>query len=79
MRVAPTITVTETDRETLERWARGRSTPVRLMQRAQIVLAAALGRDNQDIAEAVGVSRQLVGRWGYCQMLWMKAIRRRIF
>ena len=63
MRVAPTITVTETDRETLERWARGRSTPVRLMQRAQIVLAAALGRDNQDIAEAVGVSRQLVGRW----------------
>jgi hypothetical protein len=31
------------------------------MQRAQIVLAAALGRDNQDIAEAVGLSRKLVG------------------
>ena len=50
MRVVPNITVTETDRETPERRARGRSTPVRLMQRAQIVLAAALGRDNHGTA-----------------------------
>jgi transposase len=63
MRVAATITVTDEDRATLERWARGRSTPVRLMQRAQIILTAAEGQENKDIAEAVGVTRQLVGRW----------------
>jgi len=63
MRVAPKVTVTDEDRTILERWARGRSSPVRLMQRAQIVLMAAEGRENRDIAAAVGVTRQLVGRW----------------
>jgi transposase len=63
MRVAPKVTVTDDDRETLERWARGRSNPVRLMQRAQIVLLAAQGQENKDIAAHVGVTRQLVGRW----------------
>jgi transposase len=63
MRVAPRITVADEDRKTLERWARGRSTPVRLMQRARIVLMAAEGRENKDIAVSVGVTRQLVGRW----------------
>lgn len=63
MRVAPKITVTDEERKTLERWARGRSAPVRLMQRAKIVLMAAEGHDNKDIAAALGASRQLVGRW----------------
>lgn len=63
MRVAPKVTVMDEDRTTLERWARGRSSPVRLMQRAQIVLMASEGKDNNDIAAAVGVTRQLVGRW----------------
>jgi transposase len=63
MRVAPKVTVADEDRKTLERWARGRSTPVRLMQRAQIVLLAAEGQENKDIAQTVGVTRQLVGRW----------------
>ena len=63
MRVAPKAIVTEEDRKTLERWARGRSNPVRLMQRARIVLMAAEGRQNKDIAPSVGVTRQLVGRW----------------
>ena len=63
MRIAPKVTVTDEDRKTLERWARGRSAPVRLMQRAKIVLLAAEGRENKDIADALGVTRQLVGRW----------------
>ena len=63
MRVAPKVIVTDEDRETLQRWARGRSTPVRLMQRARIVLMAAEGRENKDIAAELGVTRQLVGRW----------------
>lgn len=63
MRRAPQIIVTEKDRKTLEKWARGRSTPVRLMQRARIVLMASEGRENKDIAGELGVTRQLVGRW----------------
>ena len=63
MRIAHKVTLTDEDRESLERWARGRSTPVRLMQRAQIVLRAAEGQLNKDIALALGVTRQLVGRW----------------
>ena len=63
MRVAAKVMVMDDDRKTLEQWARGRSTPVRLMQRAKIVLLAADGLENTDIAVAVGVTRQLVGRW----------------
>jgi len=50
MKSAPTITLTDGDREGLSRWSRGRRTPVRLMQRAKIVLLAAQGRMNKDIA-----------------------------
>jgi transposase len=63
MRSAPEITLSQSDRETLEKWARGRSTQVRLMQRAQIVLLASEGMANKDIAPKVGVTRFLVGRW----------------
>jgi transposase len=63
MRVAPTITLLEEDRKTLESWARGRSIPARLVQRARIVLLAAGGMENIDIADEVGTDRQTVGRW----------------
>jgi len=63
MRVAATIMVTDKQRKTLQRWARGRSTPVRLMQRAKIVLMAADGKENKDIAEALSVQPSTVGRW----------------
>jgi transposase len=63
MRVAPTITLTEDIRQTLESWSRGRSTPARQVQRAQIVLAAAEGKENRLIAEELGTDRLLVGKW----------------
>lgn len=63
MRIAPEVIVTEAERSILERWARGRSTPFRLMQRARIVLLATKGQENREIAQAIGVTRQLVGRW----------------
>jgi transposase len=63
MRVATSIMVTDEQRTTLESWSRGRSTPVRLMQRAQIVLRAAHGMNNKDIAAELGTDRQTVGRW----------------
>jgi len=51
---APEITLTAQDRLTLTRWSRGRSTPVRLMQRAKLVLLAAEGKMNKDIADGWG-------------------------
>ena len=63
MRVAPTITLSDDDRRTLKSWSRGRSTPARLVQRARIVLMAADGSENIDIARELGTDRQTVGRW----------------
>jgi transposase len=63
MRVAKAIVLTDEERVTLTKWSRGRSTPARLMQRAQIVLAAAEGRENKDIASELGCTRRTVGTW----------------
>lgn len=63
MRKAPPIHLSETERSTLERWSRGRSTPARLVLRARIVLLAAEGRENQEIGERLETSRQTVGLW----------------
>lgn len=63
MRVAPAIVVKEREREILRRWARGRSTPARLVLRAHIVLRAAEGVANNIIAEELGTDRLLVGLW----------------
>lgn len=55
MRVAVAIELNEEERATLDRYARGRSTPARLVLRAKIVLRAAKGMENKDIAvELVG-------------------------
>ncbi len=63
MRAAPSIVLTEHEQATLARWAAGRVTEARLVQRARIVLEAAQGRTNKDIAETVGLGRRAVGRW----------------
>lgn len=63
MRVAPMIVLTDEQRATLVRWSRGRSTPARLVRRAQIVLLAAEGKENITIAAELGVERTIVGRW----------------
>jgi transposase len=63
MRIAKSITLTSQQRATLIKWSRGRSTPARLVVRAKIVLAAAEGRENQDIAAELGCTRRTVGVW----------------
>ena len=63
MRVAPHITLDDKAREILPRWSRGRSTPARLVLRAKIVLLAAKGMQNNDIASELGTERTIVGRW----------------
>ena len=63
MRVAPQITLGDKEREILQRWSHGRSTPARLVLRAKIVLRATKGKQNKDIASELGVDRSIVGRW----------------
>ena len=63
MRTAPSIVLTETERATLTRWSKGRSTPYRLVQRARIVLMAAEDMRNQTIAVALDTTPNTVGRW----------------
>ena len=50
MKIAPEVILTDDERMTLERWSRGRSTPARLVLRSKIVLLAAQGSLNQQIA-----------------------------
>ncbi len=58
MRVAVSITLTHDERATLQRWARGRSVEARRVLRAKIVLAAATGQQNKEIADELGTSAQ---------------------
>ncbi len=63
MRIAPAIELSDEERQTLLKWSRGRSTPARLVQRAKIVLMAAQGYQNKEIAQVLGVMERTVGRW----------------
>ena len=63
MRIAQTIELTAEERKALTRLANGRRTEVRVVKRAQIVLAAARGMENRHIAKELDVTRETVGRW----------------
>jgi len=63
MRRAVAINLNESERQGLEQLKRGRRVSVRLAERAAIVLLAAEGRENQDIAAELGITRQKAGRW----------------
>ena len=63
MRVAQAITISDEDRATLTKWARGRSTPARLVLRAKIVLAAAEGKLNCEIAAELKTGMKTVCQW----------------
>lgn len=57
------LTVTPTERETLEQWARRPKTAQALARRARLVLACADGKTNQAVAAEFGTTGQTVGRW----------------
>lgn len=63
MRIAGTISLTPSERATLHAWRQKRGAGARLAQRAQIILLAAEGRQNKDIAAELGTDPQTVGRW----------------
>jgi transposase len=63
VRVAPSVTLSSEKRRRLESLARGRSTPHRLVLRAQIVLRAADGAQNKQIAKELGTQRNTCVLW----------------
>ena len=63
MRVAPGIELTDEQQSELARLVRSKRTSVRLAQRAHIVLLAAQGLQNKDIAKQLGIGRVQVARW----------------
>jgi transposase len=63
MRVAVSIELSAEERTALEKWARSRTSEVRLAQRAKMILLAAQGMTNEEIASEVGAGRVAVGRW----------------
>ena len=63
MRVAQAIVVSDADRLTLRRWTRGRRVSARLVLRAKIVLLAAAGKMNKDIAAELDTGMKTVCLW----------------
>ena len=63
VRVAPEIVLSDDERAELKKLVRSGRTSVRLALRARIVLLAADGVQNKDIAKQLGVGRVQVARW----------------
>lgn len=63
MRIAPTLTLSCAQEAILEQWARSRSLPARVVERARIVLLAAEGRQDKQIARAMKITPKKVSRW----------------
>lgn len=63
MRIAPAVTLTEQQRRQLEANVRGRSLPARLVERSRIVLLAAEGARDTDIAAALNITPHKAARW----------------
>src|SRR5215471_7452222 len=63
MRIAPAIQLTPDQQSLLESQARSRSLPARLVERSRIVLLAARGKQDQEIAHTLHMTPQKVSRW----------------
>jgi transposase len=61
--VAVEIVLSEAEREQLESWTRRRTSAQALAQRSRIVLLAAEGLKNTEIAQQLGVGRPMVTKW----------------
>jgi len=63
MRVAHPVSLTPEERQTLEQQARARSLPARQVERARIVLLAADGWRDKQIAVELGIGEDKASRW----------------
>src|SRR5882724_6968659 len=62
-RPIPPLTLTEDERDTLERWARRPTTARALAQRARLVLECAAGKTNTVVARELRLTKQTIGKW----------------
>ena len=62
-RPLPELTVTESERETLERWSRRPTTAQALALRARIILGCGEEKTNTQVAAELGITKQMVGKW----------------
>ncbi len=63
MRIAAAVALNPEQRQALERMARARSMPARLVERARIVLLAADGLENKQIARRMNLTEKKAARW----------------
>ena len=63
MRIAPAIELTPDQRSILEAQARSRSLPARVVERSRIVLLAAAGTRDKEIARSLDLTPKKVSRW----------------
>ncbi len=63
MRVAEEIVLNKKEQTALHRWSQGRRVSVRQSERAGMILLAADGMLNKEIASQMGVKAHTVGRW----------------
>jgi hypothetical protein len=57
-RPIPVLTLSDNERETLERWTRRPTTAQALARRARLVLACASGRTNTQVARELQLTKQ---------------------
>ena len=57
------VTLSESDRRELERWVSAHRTPQQVVQRCRILVAAAKGQQDKDIAESMGINVKTVALW----------------
>ncbi|HTM12361.1 MAG TPA: helix-turn-helix domain-containing protein [Bryobacteraceae bacterium] len=63
MRVAQPASLNPDQRRILQQQARGRSLPARIVERARIVLRAADGLQDKEVAAELGIQPETVARW----------------
>src|SRR6266498_1869405 len=57
------LLLSDEEREQLRGWARRRKSAQALAQRSRIVLAAASGKNNSEIAAELGITRAMAAKW----------------
>lgn len=57
------LTLTDSERDQLQRWVRRRKSAQDLALRSRIVLECATGASNSDVARRLGISLPTVGKW----------------
>lgn len=62
-RRAKVVPITEPDRHELERWVSAHRTPQQVAQRCRIILAAAKGQRDKDIAKGMEINSKTVALW----------------